>query len=218
MRYLLPLALLGCPVASDDTGTANACTEIAVASVSLSLVYENGEPVSAASVTYTVDGGEAKPCDDLFEEQWACGWEEPGLIEVTVAQEGYQTLTESVEVVMTDDGCHVVGQVLDLVLEEKVCTAEAVPAVLATLAGASGETLENPQVTWSLPNADMAPQACNQDGEQWACAEERTGEIEIWGTADGHDVAYELVNVPLDEAECHPVTQSVSLVVDWLPD
>jgi len=219
MTFLLPLALLGCPVIQDDTGSANACTEMAAASVSLTLVYAaNGEAVSGASVTYTVDGGDSKPCDNLLEEQWVCGWEEPGLIEVTVAQDGYQTLTESVEVVMTDDGCHVVGQVLDLALEERACTAEYVPAVIATLAGASGETLEDPQVTWSLPNADMAPQACTQDGEQWLCAEEHTGELEIWGTASGHDTDFVLVDVPIDEEQCHPVTQSVALVVDWLPD
>ncbi len=218
MRYLVTLVLLGCPVIDDDTGNANACTEIAVGSVSLTVVDEGGEAVAGATVTYTVDGGEVLACDDLAEGQWVCGWEVAGSIQVTVAMDGYETHTETVDIGMTDDGCHVVGEVLDVVLLERVCTAEYVPAVLATLAGASGETLEDPEVTWSLPNADMAPQPCTQDGEQWICAEETTGEIEIWGTASGHDTAFELVDVPLDEAECHPVTQEVALVVDWLPD
>ncbi len=213
---LLPLLLLACEI--DDPDNGNPCTDIAMASVSLSVADLDGAAVTDATVTYTVDGGEAKDCESWDDGQYVCGWEEPGTIVVSVAKEGFVTVTETVEVGMTDDQCHVEGEVLDVTLEEVACTAEIVYAVQATLVGSSGETLEDPQVSWGYANADMEPIACEGEGETWWCGEEAAGDIEVYGTASGHTTDLETVTVEMDEYGCHPVTQSVELVVEWLPD
>ena len=216
MRFL-PLFLLACSI--DDPNNGNACTDIAFASVSLSVVDDGGVAVADAEATFTVDGGETQICENLGGGSYACGWEQAGNIVVTVAKEGYESATETVEVGMTDDGCHVEGQVLELTLEEKACTAEVITSVLATLSGSSGETLESPEVSWGYADADMEPVPCESgDGVTWACGEDVNGDLEIYGTASGHTTDLEPVTVPLDEAGCHAVTQSVDLVVEWLPD
>ncbi|MBM4393042.1 MAG: carboxypeptidase regulatory-like domain-containing protein [Deltaproteobacteria bacterium] len=213
---LLPLLLVACELDEPDNG--NVCTEIAMASVSLSVADLDGAPVTDATVTYTVDGGEATDCNPWADGQYACGWEQPGTIVVTVAKEGFVTVTEAVEVGMTDDECHVEGEVLAVTLEEVACTADIVHAVQATLVGSSGELLDNPLVWWGYAAADMEPVACLPDGDTWWCAEEAWGDIEVYGTADGHTTAMEAVTVEMDEYGCHPVTESVDLVVAWLPD
>lgn len=214
--HLLPLTLAACDLAPSDSGPI--CTDIAIASVSLSVVDESGAAVADAEATFTVDGGSKQICENTGNGGYACGWEVAGTFEVTVAKEGLESVTEAVVVGMTEDGCHVDGQVLDITLEEKVCTAEVVTSVIATLLGSTGETLESPEVSWGYANADMEPVPCRAEGGAWLCGEDVSGDLEIYGTASGHTTDLEPVTVPMDEAECHAVTQEVALVVEWLPD
>ncbi len=213
---LLPLLLVACEI--DDPNNGNACTDIAMASVSLSVADLDGLPVTDATVTYTVDGGASMDCESWDDGQYVCGWEKPGTIVVTVEKEGFVTVTETLEVGMTEDECHVEGEVLAVTLEEVACTAEIVYAVQATLVGSSGETLEDPEVSWGYANADMEPIACEGDGTTWWCGEEAAGDIEVYGTAGGHTTDMETVTVYTDEYDCHPITQLVELEVEWLPD
>jgi hypothetical protein len=219
MFSFLPILIFGCPATHDDSGSGVGCTEIAMSSVTVNVVDENGATVLGAEVLFSVDGGARQTCDAVADGEFVCGWEQAGIIEVTVAKEGYETLVESVEIGRTDDGCHVVGEVLTAVITSAACTDDAVVwGVNATLTGASAETLENPQVSWGYANADMEPIACEWSGDVWLCGEEATGDLEVYGTAAGHTTAMELVTVVADASGCHPVPQSVALVVQWGDD
>jgi hypothetical protein len=214
---LLPLLLGGCDLVGPGGG-GTACAEYAASSVTVNLIDESGAPIADATLSFSVDGGASQSCESFGDGTYVCGWEQAGSIAITAEREGFRSTTETVEVGMTEDGCHVEGQVLDITLVEVVCTAEIVWAVEATLVGASGEELEGAEVSWAWADADMEPVACEADDGKWLCGEDVSGEIEVTGTADGHTTDLQVVTVEMDADGCHPITQSVELVVDWLPD
>lgn len=208
----LLLILTGCPE------TQQACTDLAAASVTAYVVDAEGNAIADATATFTVDGGAVQDCESFTDGTYICGWEQAGLIAVTIEAEGFTGATQEVTVGMDAEACHVEQQILDFTLERLECTDVEVPGILVSLSSLDGETLENPQVTWGFAAADMEPAPCELQGEVWACAPEETGDLDVYGTASGHTVAYEAVTVSLDEAGCHPVTETVALVVEWLPD
>lgn len=211
---LTPLFVLfaGCPE------TQQACTDLAAASVTAYVVDAEGNPIPEATATFTVDGGAVQDCESFTDGTYICGWEQAGTIAVTIEAEGFVAATQEVTVGMDAEECHVEQQILDFTLEPVDCTDVAVPAVQVTLDSLDGEVLENPEVTWSVANSGGDPQPCQLQGEVWSCAHEETGDLEVYGTASGHTVDYEAVTVALDEAGCHPVTESVALVVQWGED
>ena len=103
-------ALAGCP-------TGEVCTDIAVASVTVRLQDAAGVDLSDADVSFSTDGGGTfTPCDDAIVGQWVCGWELAGAITVRAEAVGYVTAEETVTV--EADSCHVLGEDLELTLEE----------------------------------------------------------------------------------------------------
>ena len=76
------IALAGCPVEEE------ACTDIAMASVTVKVSTADGEAPDELVVEYSVDGGAAEPCEpggDTF----TCGWEHAGLFSITATADGY---------------------------------------------------------------------------------------------------------------------------------
>lgn len=198
-----------------------ACTTLAAASVSLTVVDDAGVPIPDATVTYAVDGVDKGACEAWPSGGWVCGFEQTGHFVVTVASEGFVTGTAEADLVMDADGCHVVGQAIEVALEPDAveCTEIAVASVVASLTGASGEALEGRSVSWRRADVDDAPwEACREAGADFACGWEEAGVFDVMGTAGGHDIAYALATVPMTDDGCHVVTQQVDLVVDWLPD
>lgn len=113
LAVLTALALTAC---KDDLV---ACTDIAVGSVNVTVHDDAGAVVPDLTLTYTVDGGDAVPCDDVGTEPGAtfvCGFEVEGDITVTATAPGFDDATDTVTIVKTDDGCHVIGQALTLTL------------------------------------------------------------------------------------------------------
>ncbi len=94
-----------------------ACTEIAVVSVSVSVVDGDGQAVPDAAVTYSVDGGVDVACDRLSDETstFACGYEVSGSLEIVVIATGYAPFDRTL--VVEADACHVISQTLEAVLE-----------------------------------------------------------------------------------------------------
>lgn len=94
--------------------TETACTDIAVASVSLDVADTTGAAVTGATVTFTTDGGEPEDCEEIGDGAYVCGFEVAGALEVTVAKDGYAAQTESFDI--ASDECHVIGQTWDVTL------------------------------------------------------------------------------------------------------
>lgn len=215
---LLPAFAIACfdgPITKDGT----ACTEMAAASVMLTVTDANDAEIPGASAEWTGPDGAAGTCDSLGNGTFNCGYEVSGEISVTVSAEGYDDVTKSV--VVDHDECHVIGESLTVVLEESeaVCDEMAAASIQVTLLGASAETLEDQVVQYRDAMVDDAEwMDCDDISGTWVCGWEVTGTFDVSGTASGHDVAYAQATVVLDEAGCHPVTQNVTLQVDWLPD
>lgn len=93
-----------------------ACTDLAAFSVTAVVVDERGVAQQGATVTYTVNGGEEAPCDAI-DSGYACGSEQVGTIAVFARKDGYHDATAQATVVQDDLGCHVLTQVVQLVLK-----------------------------------------------------------------------------------------------------
>ncbi len=199
-----------------DGGEPLACDTMAAYSTTLTIVDADGADIPDVAVTYAVDGVEVGACD-AFGGTWSCGVEVAGLFAITAGAPGFADQTVEVDVAQGE--CHVVGELVELTLEPLDCTAEAVAGIAVSLTGSGGETLDTPIVQYrDAMIDDTAWVDCSGSGEGWTCAEELTGTFDVRGTASGHTEVFDLVIVALDEAGCHPVTESVALVVEWLPD
>lgn len=90
-------------------GPLQACTEIAVFSVNVTVVDGASAPVSDATLKYTVDGGPEKSCEqeDPTKNAYICGVEEAGHFVITATR---GTATKTVEVDVSKDECHVVPE------------------------------------------------------------------------------------------------------------
>lgn len=209
MRSILFLAFLaGCP-------SEVACDLMAVSSVTVTLAGEDGGDLSAATVTYTVDGADPVACD-AFDGTWTCGYEVAGVLTIRAEAEGYDAVEQDVTVEAGE--CHVVTEQVSLTLpvSDIDCTEESVPSVLATVAGSSGEELSGVAVTWARTDSEAVEQPCEDLGTEWRCGSEVAGELEIFAIADGHEGETQIVTVEADE--CHVLTESLAFELDWLPD
>jgi hypothetical protein len=92
-----------------------ACTDLAAFSVSAVVVDERGIAIQGATVTYTVNGSEEAPCDAI-DNGYACGIEQVGTIVVFARKDGFADASAQATVVQDDLGCHVVTEVVQLVL------------------------------------------------------------------------------------------------------
>jgi len=107
---LAALATTGCP-------TEPACDLMAVASLNVTLVDIDGIDITEADVSFSSDGGGTfAPCDEAIVGEWVCGYEVAGEITVRAESVGYTAAEQTVTI--AEDECHVIGQDLQLTLEE----------------------------------------------------------------------------------------------------
>lgn len=93
------------------------CTEEARASVQVTLEDDGGNFPNGVSVTYEPAGEEERPCDFAGTSGEAvCGYEVDGEITVRATAPGYGPAEETVTVGRTEDDCHVVTELVTLVL------------------------------------------------------------------------------------------------------
>jgi len=115
------MIVIGCANDSIDDGGQVACTEEARSSVTLDVVDENSDPLTDATVTFTIDGGSTEEAECFDSSTNGCSdyvlaYEQAGVFNIAVSKDGYITAEESITVGMTDDGCHVDGQVVTITL------------------------------------------------------------------------------------------------------
>lgn len=110
--------LTGC----DDATDPQSCTLEDYPSVSIDVRDAAGDRVllPPGSVTYTVDDGNPQTLDAEFDtlDNPVMIYGSSGEFEVTVAPAGYEPGVVTAQVEPTDDGCHVVTQERELVLED----------------------------------------------------------------------------------------------------
>jgi hypothetical protein len=208
---LLFASLLACV---DET----ACTAIAVASTTVTLLDADGAPVPDATLTYTVDGEGPLPCDALGDGKYVCGYEASGRFVIEAKKEGYDVARAELDV--GADECHPIPEAVTITLAaaDSDCTDIELPSVIVNLSAAGGETLGNPQVAYTFGDT-AAPIACESaDGATWTCDQEQWGDYLIRATADAHAPKEVRVTVEPDANGCHPLTETVAIALDWLPD
>lgn len=116
MRIFLSLLLVTLASGCDE-----ACTEIAVASVSLQVESGDGaRPLPDAEVSFTLDGGPAREAEHLGDGEFVLAYEEAGTFAVEVGADGHERVQRSYAVVLAEDGCHVepLDEVVVLAVEE----------------------------------------------------------------------------------------------------
>lgn len=198
---LLLLSLVACPV---ETG----CTDLAAFSTTVSVVDADGSPIAGATGTYTVDGGEAKPCESWDPGQLVCGVEESGHFVVEVSAEGY--IAGSAQVDVGADECHVIGEALEITLEDVVCTGEVVPSARVAVQAEDGSPLVDSVVTYAANGGEGVACEAGGDGTH-LCGEEEAGELVIEASAFGFQSVSAVVQVAADE--CHVLTEEVTLTL-----
>lgn len=195
--------------------TETACTELAAASLTLTLTGAGGAALVDPVVTYAVDGADRGECTSFEAGSYTCGYEEQGHFVVSASATGFEAGT--VEADVAADECHVIQEMVSLELQETACTAEVAASVLVNLAGTGDEILEQSWVQYQAEGVAVAD-CSSEDGYAWICGEDVTGPMTITAGASGHKDGSATVDVPLDEAGCHAVTQTVDLALEWLPD
>jgi hypothetical protein len=175
MRGMFVLAFAGLAGCGPEAVT---CDEYAAASVTVTVIDSYGGGVAGPVVTWTSDGSAAEPCEPIG-NTFACGWEVAGDITVTASARGYDTVEQTVTVGMTDDECHVEGQLVTLTLNS-VCD-DPPPAMIVTVLTPDDEPAEGESVSFGRAGADAAPQACDEQSDgTWACGYGATGDLELY--------------------------------------
>jgi hypothetical protein len=108
MMCVIPVVMLGC-----DGGDVSCTTDIRY-SVSVTVEDEAGDPITGASVEYSVDGGESVACEEGASGNYSCGEEVEGSILVFASADGFGT--DEATVTVEADECHVIGQAVTLTL------------------------------------------------------------------------------------------------------
>jgi len=101
------------------------CSEEAVPSVTILILDADDTPLPGAAVSYDYNQGPVSeaPCRDedlAIEEctEFTAGIEDAGMFVITATLDPYEPITEEVPVSVTEDGCHVVTEVVEFQLVE----------------------------------------------------------------------------------------------------
>ena len=106
---LTPLLLSACH---------EACTDLAAASVQLSVVDPSGDPLEGAQAEYTIleeDWAAPEPCEEMEPGELICGWELEATFEIQVEAQGHSS--EFLEVAVGADVCHVITEQREVELQ-----------------------------------------------------------------------------------------------------
>ncbi|MCB9778929.1 MAG: hypothetical protein H6742_10230 [Alphaproteobacteria bacterium] len=112
------LAALPAAAALSACETLGDCSTEARASVQLEVVDTLGDRIPGATATYTIEGENwphPQDCEDLGGGDLVCGWEVDDVFHIEVSAPGYTT--ESVEIEVFADECHVITEQLSVELD-----------------------------------------------------------------------------------------------------
>ncbi|MBX2796855.1 MAG: hypothetical protein KTR31_04275 [Myxococcales bacterium] len=208
MRQCLPTVFLAsCALLAGCTEPVD-CTTEAVTSVRVDVVDVDGERVRQSEATYSVDGGEPMPCEELVEGAFECGVEVEGDFTITATARGY--IDAVTEVTVESDECHVIPVELDLLIEVDECQQDFRPGVLVGVTDGKGAVPADTAVFWT---SDLVWDPCiGPDAKGlWACAEEVAGLLTVEASATGFATATQDVTVETDG--CHVTTERLDFVM-----
>ena len=193
-----------------------ACTDIAVASTTVEVVDDFGDPIHTAEVTYSVDGGQERACEQITGISWVCGWEEAGTFEIRADAPYHEAASVTVEV--GEDECHVIQEQVVVELPPLICTDEEVASVIVSAVDSGGHPVHEAQAFYVPANEDWdGPGRCDKWGEgQFACGWEIPGPIDVWVEARWYETWFDTVHVDADE--CHVITEYVDAVMVPMED
>jgi hypothetical protein len=206
---LLALALVACDKDTDtDTGGEVGCTTESRASVTVTVTDAEGAEISDATLTYSVDGSAAQPCEGTI-----CGEEIAGELTITASARGYSDASEIVTV--EGDICHVTTEELTLALEPVDCTQVVVTSFIVTVTDEGDAPIDLAQVSYAPASGDGDEATCVSGDDALShvhfCGEEEIGTFDYVVTADGYDTASGTVVVELDDDSCHPATEELTV-------
>jgi len=95
--------------------------------------------------------------------------------------------------------------------DNPLCTTEAVSSVDLTITDAQGNTLPSATITFLINNEELYTGGCDGSCDSVTLAYEQVGRFDIDVSAPGYMTASESVDVQMDDAGCHPVTQIVTI-------
>jgi hypothetical protein len=176
-------------------------------SVEVLLESSDGTPVEGATVSYTVGGALAEPCE-LQAGTWLCGWEVEGALLIEATSRCHGAGSETVHVPMGE--CHVQTQELRRLLDPVDCTTEEVPSVLVTVHDEQGEPIPDVAVGYLPVHVDwMDYGPCEPLDDAWACGWGWSGAIDLEVQAPGYTTWTDQVVV--EEDCCGPITEQVDV-------
>lgn len=193
------------------------CTDIAMASVQVHVEDADGNPISGATLTWNqADAvGEPQPCESYGGGDYTCGYEAAGALVIEVSALGFAEETVTVEV--SADECHVITEQIDVVLEPLDCTDVELPAVELTVMDGQGAEVTDADPQWSVDGGSTW-QSCEAAlGNVYDCAFEQSGEI-VLAIDDGGPYEPWTETVTVANDGCHPITESVTATLQYLPD
>lgn len=204
---LLPLILLfaGCPK------DGQVCTEIAVGSVTLTVVESDGDPIEGATARWSTD--DASGDCDATGATFTCGYEITGAITITASAPGRADASTTVTV--EDDGCHPIPEAVELTLEAECLDDAILRSIRATITSAASMPLDNLLVQYGPPAGAMSD--CQEEANGvWSCGDEEAGTFTVTASADGHQPASQEVTV--EQGDCHVITEEISFALEALPN
>lgn len=102
----------------------------------------------------------------------------------------------------------------DLGPGDKVCTTEAVPSVVLAINDANGDPVSSASIIFAIDGLQTFEGSCDGNCGSVILAFETVGQFDIVVRAPGYLRADESVVVEFDEAECHPVTEEIDVVLE----
>ena len=195
LSLFLAAPLVGCEPQLD-------CDLSAAVSVQVHVQDHAGEEIPGAQVRYRLSADE--DFADCLQQgaDWSCGFEESGTFEIEVSADFYDTQLH--EVGVSSGECHVIGQQLEVTLEQSDCALiEQERAVHLTLSDPNGDSISafsGAWASWGDPSADMAPIPCELDGNGgFYCGDFEAGTYEIAAGSIGFHPVLEVIEVGVHE-------------------
>lgn len=198
----------------DITLEAIPCTDEIVPSILLTLVDDAGNPLTAATGSWsqwgvTGEDGPLSGCEIFDTERFVCGWEQAGGIDLTAGRINYNGATETVTV--ESDECHVITEEVTLTLPTSTlpCDDGVVASVTLSVTDESGQPVTGADAQYSpVYLGPGAQSSCADSGDgNFTCAFEIAGPLNVKVSADGYALWGTDIFVTTDA--CHVITQDV---------
>ena len=186
------------------------CEDPLSASLQLTVIDENGDPVIPDSIEYSYEDGPRLALTELVSE-FTIGFGLEGDFTVWVAFNG-QEIERDYSVDM--DGCSLNTVYDELSFEREPCLPESIPGFQLDTVDANGDPLVADSVEWSQ-GAEWTNASCVGGCAFWEGAYGIDGAVDILAS---YGEISERVSIEIESSECGPATESVVIQFDVIAD